>query len=65
MARQVHQKLASIPLQPSLMREGGVQYRTSGTADAFEVWINVMEAVEALCPRWPERALTIGVDFRL
>jgi hypothetical protein len=51
--------------EPHFVREGGVPYQASENADPFEAWMSLMEAVEALCPRWPERAQTIGADYRL
>lgn len=32
---------------------------------SFNDWIDLMEAVEALCPDWPEQEITIGDDFRI
>jgi hypothetical protein len=40
-----------------LVRDGGVQFMPTGDRDPFEAWIDLMEAVEALCPNWPVRAL--------
>jgi hypothetical protein len=31
----------------------------------IDAWIDLMEVVEALCPTWPERGLSCGVDYRL
>jgi hypothetical protein len=42
-------------VEAHLVREGGVRYRAAREADGFESWINLMEAIEALCPRWPGR----------
>ena len=52
-------------LEPPFVREGGAPYRVSDNADGFEAWMSMMEAVEALCPRRPERAPMIGSDYRL
>jgi len=38
-----------------LVAEGGVPYRVSEEADPFAVWMDLMEAVEGLCPEWPTR----------
>ena len=57
--------LAHSPPEPIFAREGGVPYGPSNTGDGFEAWIDLMEAVEALCPHWPERPATIGSDYRL
>jgi hypothetical protein len=40
-----------------LVRDGGVQFTPAGDRDPFVAWIDLMEAVEALCPSWPVRAL--------
>ena len=40
---------------PILVREGGVPYRVTNSTDPLAEWIDLMEAVEALCPKWPER----------
>ena len=53
------------PRATLLVAEGGVPYRLREGADSIDVWIELMEAVEALCPRWPERARSISGDFRL
>ena len=42
-------------LEPALVREAGVSYRPCPAADPFERWLDLMEVVEALCPRWPVR----------
>lgn len=41
--------------EPVLVREAGAPYRPRSAADPFERWMALMEAVEALCPRWPAR----------
>jgi len=33
--------------------------------DPFEAWIALMEAVEALCPRWPARERVTTGEFKL
>ena len=33
--------------------------------DPLQAWLSLMEVVEALCPEWPPRATTSGVEFRL
>ena len=38
-----------------LVREGGVQYMPSGERDPILAWVELMEVIEALCTRWPER----------
>jgi hypothetical protein len=59
------QKPANSPLEPVFVRDGGVPYRLSETADGIDAWINLMEAVEAMCPHWPDRAPTAGSDYRM
>lgn len=44
-----------LPGEPILVREAGQLYRPEPAADPFERWMALMEVVEALCPRWPER----------
>lgn len=51
--------------QPLLVAEGGVAYRRSDTADPFAAWMELMEVVEALCPRWPKRERNPGHIFLL
>lgn len=31
----------------------------------IDAWMDLMEAVEALCPRWPDRELVVDRDYRL
>jgi len=51
--------------QPLFVSEGGVEYRVSDAVDPFDAWIQLMEVVEALCPRWPEREQRIDDVFLL
>lgn len=44
---------------------GGVEYVRSPSVSSVDAWIDLMETVEALCPCWPERELSIGTDYRL
>lgn len=48
-----------------LVSEAGVRYRQSGAADPFVAWLELMEVVEALCPKWPERKPSFGKVYRL
>jgi hypothetical protein len=48
-----------------LVREAGVPYRPSPARDPFAAWIALMEAVEALCPRWPSRERKTTGEFKL
>jgi hypothetical protein len=50
---------------PLLVAEGGVAYRLSDSADPFSAWMDLMEAVEALCPEWPRREPSAGGIYRL
>lgn len=36
-----------------------------GRESSLEQWIDLMEAVEALCPRWPVREVRVGGTYRL
>lgn len=40
-------------LPPVLVREGGVPYRPTPATDPLADWMDLMEAIEVLCPRWP------------
>ncbi len=52
--------------EPVLVREAGLPYRPESAGDPFERWTALMEVVEALCPRWPERPPpTKGAVFKL
>lgn len=53
-------------------REGAPLAASAGAADGLPVapdpiaaWMDLMEAVEALCPRWPDRPRPAGRDYRL
>ncbi|MFC4821565.1 hypothetical protein [Dokdonella ginsengisoli] len=48
-----------------LAAEAGVPYVPRHPDDPIGDWIGLMEAVEALCPRWPQREPTIGERFEL
>ena len=50
---------------PVLVAEGGVAYRPLRSNDPLADWMELMEAVEALCPRWPVRAHSKPTRFRL
>lgn len=55
----------SLP-EPLLVREAGVAYAPLPRPDPLVAWIELMEVVEALCPRWPPRPPVIGpVGFKL
>lgn len=48
-----------------LAAAGGMPYAPQTQRDPITAWIELMEVVEMLCPRWPERPLVIGTDYRL
>jgi hypothetical protein len=51
---------------PVLVAEAGASYRPGAVDDPVGAWIALMEAVEALCPRWPLREQnTAQAGFRL
>ncbi|MBS0555910.1 MAG: hypothetical protein JSR27_00695 [Proteobacteria bacterium] len=53
------------PRREFFVREAGIAYRSSRERDPFEAWISLMDAVEALCPRWPERERRMTGEFKL
>ena len=50
---------------PVLVGEGALPYAPESSRDPLVAWIDLMEVVEALCPRWPERPPSIGRIFLL
>ena len=52
-------------LSKPLAGDGGVPFVLPESADPLKAWMDLMEAVEALCPVWPERKPTVGHIFRL
>lgn len=44
---------------------GGAAYVRSETQDPIAAWMDLMEVVEILCPRWPARALSTGSCYLL
>jgi hypothetical protein len=48
-----------------LAADGGVEFEPSIQRDPIDAWMELMEAIEALCPVWPERIVVEGTDFRL
>jgi hypothetical protein len=48
-----------------LAASGGKPYAPERCGSPIDTWMELMEAIEALCPRWPERAVSIGRDYRL
>jgi hypothetical protein len=52
--------------EPILVRDGGASAHLQPAGDPVTAWIELMEVIEALCPRWPERTHVIhGAEFRL
>lgn len=50
--------------EPPLVREGGARHDVR-YSDPFAAFLDLMDVVEALCPRWPERTPSVGRDYRL
>jgi hypothetical protein len=51
-----------------LVAEGGAAYAPSRSRDPLQAWVELMEVVEALCARWPERPRSFvrgSAGFRL
>jgi hypothetical protein len=48
-------KFSSKPAEAPLAAEGGMQVAVGEPADPYQAVDELMVAVEALCPRWPER----------
>jgi hypothetical protein len=49
-----------------LVAEGGLQNTLPPSSDPIVDWVDLMEAVEALCPKWPERKPPrVGWVYRL
>lgn len=54
-----------LPIHQPLANAGGVAYAPEMQRDPITAWMELMEVVEMLCPRWPDRALVVGKDYRL
>lgn len=48
-------KSSAKPPEEPLAAEGGVRAAIGEAADPYQALDELMAAVEALCPRWPER----------
>lgn len=57
--------IADAPVPAWLAGDAGVRVELTAGVDPIDAWIDLMAAIEALCPRWPEREPTIGHDYRL
>ena len=56
-----------LSVEPLLARNAGVAwtYVPNGDSSSIDAWIDLIEALELLCPRWPDRVLSKGQDYRL
>ena len=54
-------------LEPLLARNAGVAWAWAPNADfsSIDARIDLIETVELLCPRWPDRVYAGGQDYRL
>ena len=57
--------IAELPKPVPLAADGGVAFAPLLHRDSIDAWIDLMEAIEALCPRWPDRPWATGTDYRL
>lgn len=57
--------IAERPKPVPLAADGGVPFAPLLHRDSIDAWIDLMEAIEMLCPRWPDRALATGTGYRL
>ena len=57
--------MANVTNSIVLVSEGGKRYVYVEAIDSLEVFFELMEVVEALCPVWPERKPIVGHIFRL
>lgn len=54
------------PRSGPILVEGGGESARPKPRDPIPAWMQLMEVIEALCPRWPERPAAIrGSRFRL
>lgn len=44
---------------------GGAPYAPPQARDPIAAWMELMEVVESLCPRWPARPLSTGHRYLL
>jgi len=49
----------------AFVAEAGVAYARGDGGSPIDEWLALMEVVEVLCPRWPERAPALGGRFEL
>jgi hypothetical protein len=59
-------KTKAAPDDAVLVREAGVPFQPQPHLDPIAEWIDLMEAVQALCPVWPVRTQPMrGNNWRL
>jgi len=56
-----HTQLPGAPFAAS----AGMPFASGRTDSPIDAWMDLMEAIEALCPRWPEPSPRVGCDYRL
>ena len=44
---------------------GGIAYERSSDGEPIAAWMDLMEFIEILCPRWPTRPLSSGSRYLL
>jgi hypothetical protein len=55
-----------LPVEPApLAASAGEAHAPPVLAEPVDAWLDLMEVIEALCPRWPTRSLPTGTDYRL
>lgn len=58
----MHKNESKVPL----VREAGRPYEPANMDDPLRAWLELMEVVEALCTRWPQRSSSLrDASFRL
>jgi hypothetical protein len=56
---------AETPQPAPLAGDAGVRFELPSGVDPIDAWIDLMAALEALCPQWPVREPVIGSNYRL
>ena len=56
---------ADPPGRALLAGDAGPRVDLTAGVDPIDAWIDLMAAIEALCPCWPEPRPTVGSDYRL
>ena len=58
--------LSAASLYRHLAQSGNLSREPGSTVkSSVEAWMDLIETLEALCPRWPERELSNGTGYRL